>query len=143
MDNPRFADAIKKMAKRKFPDKQFKTFHVVGTDGKKIAGYDFEILRRDELDPDGVLPKKSDDKTDDKGEIKPEVKPEVKPEDEIEPETNNDAIKLPDAEKIQPNGPFTATLVSPNELAAHYYSAKQNKTIDKDQDGIDDNTGEV
>jgi len=143
MDNPRFADAIKKMAKRKFPDKQFKTFHVVGTDGKKIAGYDFEILRRDELDPDGVLPKKSDDKTDDKGEIKPEVKPEVKPEDEIEPETNNDAIKLPDAEKIQPNEPFTATAVSPNELAAHYYSAKQNKTIDKDQDGINDKTGEV
>ena len=58
MDAPRFAAAIKKMAMRKFPGKQFKTFYVVGTDGKKVDGYDFEILRRDELDPDGELPKK-------------------------------------------------------------------------------------
>ena len=48
MDAPRFAAAIQKMAKRKFPDKQFKTFYVVGSDGKKVDGYDFEVLSRDE-----------------------------------------------------------------------------------------------
>ena len=71
MDSPRFAAAIEKMAKRKFPGKQFKTFYVVGSDGKKVDGYDFEVLKKDEFDPDGVPPKKSDDETDDKGDVKP------------------------------------------------------------------------
>ena len=148
MDAPRFAAAIKKMAMRKFPGKQFKTFYVVGTDGKKVDGYDFEILRRDELDPDGELPKKSDDTTDTKGEIKPEVEPKV------EPETNNDAIKLPDAEEVDivdaekeidknPELDFTMEVIDANEWKAMEYQTKQAKTIDKDKDGIHDETGEV
>ena len=148
MDAPRFAAAIKKMAMRKFPGKQFKTFYVVGTDGKKVDGYDFEILRRDELDPDGELPKKSDDTTDTKGEIEPEVEPEV------EPETNNDAIKLPDAEEVDivdaekeidknPELDFTMEVIDANEWKAMEYQTKQAKTIDKDKDGIHDETGEV
>ena len=140
MDAPRFAAAIKKMAMRKFPGKQFKTFYVVGTDGKKVDGYDFEILRRDELDPDGELPKKSDDTTDTKGEI--------------EPETNNDAIKLPDAEEVDiadaekeidknPELDFTMEVIDANKWKAMEYQTKQAKTIDKDKDGIHDETGEV
>lgn len=148
MDAPRFAAAIKKMAMRKFPGKQFKTFYVVGTDGKKVDGYDFEILRRDELDPDGELPKKSDDTTDTKGEIKPEVEPKV------EPETNNDAIKLPDAEEVDivdaekeidknPELEIGFDVIDANEWKAMEYQTKQAKTIDKDRDGIHDETGEV
>tara|TARA_R110000737_G_scaffold169953_2_gene195895 strand:+ start:440 stop:1942 length:1503 start_codon:yes stop_codon:yes gene_type:complete len=138
MDAPRFAAAIKKMAMRKFPGKQFKTFYVVGTDGKKVDGYDFEILRRDELDPDGELPKKSDDTTDTKGEI--------------EPETNNDAIKLPDAEEVDivdaekeigKNAITGFTIMDANEFKAIEYVSKRAKTIDKDKDGIHDETGEV
>ena len=71
MDAPTFADAIVKLAKQKYPDKEFKTFYVVGDDGEKVDGYDFEVLKRDELDPDGVPDKTTDDNDDTEGDIKP------------------------------------------------------------------------
>jgi hypothetical protein len=123
MDSPRFAAAIQKMAKRKFPGKQFKTFYVVGSDGKKVDGYDFEVLSRDEFDPNGVPPKKSDDNTDDKGNVKPEVKPEVEPEVEPEPVTIG--------------GVQTATLKDLADQQNAYADS-----VDKDRDNKHDETGE-
>ena len=126
MDSPTFAEAIQKMAKRKFPDKQFKTFFVVGSDGKKVDGYDFEILSRDEVDPNGVPPKKSDDETDDKGDVKPtdNTEPEVEPEVEPEPVTIG--------------GVQTATL---KDLANQQNAYAD--SVDKDRDNKHDETGEL
>lgn len=151
MDAPTFADAIKKMAIKKFPNKQFKTFYVVGENGEKIDGYDFEVLKTDKLDPDGV-PDKKTDKEKDQGEIK-------KPSDDTDDSDDADNLELdttpiqdksktvkpdPDAEKIEPEDDIsTVSIVDPNELAARKYSAKQNRTVDKNQDGIHDETGEV
>ena len=147
MDSPRFAAAIQKMAKRKFPGKQFKTFYVVGSNGKKIDGYDFEVLSRDEFDPDGVPPKKSDDKTDDKGDVKPtdadnieldttplpdvpkdktEVEPE--PEDETEPEVEPEPVTI--------GGVQTATLKDLVDQQNAYADS-----VDKDRDNKHDETG--
>ena len=86
MDAPTFADAIVKLAKQKYPDREFKTFYVVGDDGKKVDGYDFDVLKRDELDPDGVPDKTTNDKTDDEGDIKPKDD-KTEPEDQTEPVT--------------------------------------------------------
>jgi len=167
MDAPRFAAAIKKMAKRKFPNKQFKTFYVVGADGGKIDGYDFNVLKTDELDPDGVPDKKDDKKDDKKGEIDPQdadsieldTTPLPKPP-KVQPETNNDAIKLPSADQVDPAAEKTDdeiaamtkkqqkdqptfTFLDNNATAAMDYNTKRSKTVDKDRDGKNDETGEV
>ena len=122
MDSPRFAAAIQKMAKRKFPSKQFKTFFVVGSDGKKVDGYDFEVLSRDEFDPNGVPPKKTDDDADDKGDVEPTGKTE--PEDKTEP--------------VTVGGVQTATL---KDLADQQNAYADR--VDKDRDNKHDETGEV
>ena len=167
MDSPRFAAAIQKMAKRKFPGKQFKTFYVVGADGGKIDGYDFNVLKTDELDPDGVPDKKDDKKDDNKGEIDPQdadsieldTTPLPKPP-KVQPETNNDAIKLPSADQVDPADEITDneiaaitkkqqkdqptfTFLDNNATAAMDYNTKRSKTVDKDRDGKNDETGEV
>lgn len=146
MDSPRFAAAIQKMAKRKFPGKQFKTFYVVGSDGKKIDGYDFEVLSRDEFDPDGVPPKKSDDETDDKGDVKPNDTSSSDNQDAADAAQNqNDADFNDPADDTEPEDtpePSTTgvTTITQKELADQQNAYAD--SVDKDRDNKHDETGE-
>ena len=146
MDSPRFAAAIEKMAKRKFPGKQFKTFYVVGSDGKKVDGYDFEVLKKDEFDPDGVPPKKSDDETDDKGDVKPNDTSSSDNQDAADAAQNqNDADFNDPADDTEPEDtpePSTTgvTTITQKELADQQNAYAD--SVDKDRDNKHDETGE-
>lgn len=51
LDAPTFKDAILKMAKKKYPNKEFKEFYIVGEDGRKVDGAGFSITDDDEPAP--------------------------------------------------------------------------------------------
>ena len=127
MDHPGFADAILKMAEKKFPNKEFKTFYIVGTDGKRVDGYDFETLKTDEVDPDGVPDKKSDDETDDVGDIEPPKTSDGEEDDDNE--TDDEPASI---------GVQTATL---KDLANQQNAYAD--SVDKDRDNKHDETGEL
>lgn len=153
MDAPTFADAIKKMAQRKFPNKEFKTFYVVGNDGKKVDGYDFDVLKRDELDPDGVPDKTTDDNTDNKGdeltiidvelppppasEVKQNIEDAAENSDEVDEKEIEVTVDEEEPAELTVGG---VTLVSPEDLdkMMDEYADK----VDKDGDGLNDETGE-
>jgi hypothetical protein len=152
MDAPTFADAIKKMAERKFPNLKFKTFFVVGDDGKKVDGYDFEVLKQKELDKDGVPDKKTDDTTDDQGEIEPVDRKETEVEAEDVKKNIEDAAEESD-EVDETEIEVTVDNEEPAELTVNGVQVvnaddldkmmdEYADKVDKDGDGLNDETGE-
>lgn len=152
MDAPTFAEAIKKMAERRFPNLKFKTFFVVGDDGKKVDGYDFEVLKQKELDKDGVPDKKTDDTTDDQGEIEPVDQEETEVEAEDVKKNIEDAAEESD-EVDETEIEVTVDNEEPAELTVNGVQVvnaddldkmmdEYADKVDKDGDGLNDETGE-
>ena len=146
MDAPTFADAIVKLAKQKYPDKEFKTFYVVGDDGEKVDGYDFEVLKRDELDPDGVPDKTTDDNDEPQGDVKPNDTSSSDNQDAADAAQNqNDADFNDPADDTEPEDtpePSTTgvTTITQKELADQQNAYAD--SVDKDRDNKHDETGE-